>query len=141
MVPSQEARDAMFIPEDNRANFKDVIAKRSDLTRKAGGRLNIPGSGTVRHEAGEVLGYATSGPDAGRYKAYDNAATDGSQTAVGVLETTSDVDSDDNGSEIVIIKSGDLFEDLLIGLDAPAKVDLHANEYVEHGVNLISINA
>ena len=137
-----EVRDAMFDKQDYRANFKNVIAKRSDLVQFAGGRIVPAGAGlTVKHEAGLVLGFATSGADAGKYKPYNNANTDGSQTAVGVLSETTVTDEFGNGSEIAIIKSGVLFKDLLIGLDAAAIVDLKGSEYAEHGTNLISVNA
>jgi len=139
-MPSQEYRDSLFIPQDSRENFKNVIAKRSDLLRFAGGRIVKAGAGlTVTYEAGLVLGYATSGADAGFYKPYSNAATDGSQTAVGVLAESAITDDAGNGSEISIIKSGELYQDLLIGLDGPAIVDLNAKASVEHGSNLLQI--
>lgn len=137
MAPEAELRDALFNAEDNRANFKQIIAKRSDLVQYAGGRMTAPGSLT-RYEAGLVLGIVTA---TGRYAPYDNAHSDGTEVAVGVLSETTDADDDDNGTEIVVIKSGILFADKLIGLDSAAKTDLAANSYAEHGVNLISIRA
>lgn len=137
---SQELRDAMFIPSDSRSNFKQIIAKRSDLVRFDGGRLGPSQNGVVL-EAGTVLGYATSGGDSGFYKPYNSANTDGSQVAVGVLSEQADVDASGNGSEIAIIKAGVLFKDLLIGYDATAKTNLRAVESVEHGTNLVSISA
>jgi len=137
-----EVRDAVFDKQDFRANFKNVIAKRSDLVQFAGGRIKAAGAGTtVKYEAGLVLGFATSGGDAGKYKPYNNANTDGSEKAVGVLSETTTVDEFGNGSEISVIKSGVLFKDMLIGLDAAGIVDLGGSEYVEHGVNLISVKA
>lgn len=137
---SQELRDAMFIPEDSRANFKQVIAKRSDLVKFASGRMAKAGAGlTVTYRAGLVLGYATSGADSGRYKAYNDAATDGSQTAVAVLSEEVTTDEFDNGSACVVIKEGELLQASLIGLDAAGEVDLSAKKYVEGGVNIISI--
>lgn len=139
---SQEYRDSMFIAQDNRENFKQIIAKRSDLVQFAGGRIKYAGAGLLAsYEAGTVLGYATSGADAGKYKPYNSANTDGSQVAVGVLAEAAQTDEFGNGSEISIIKSGILFQDLLIGLDSGAIASLNGSSYVEHGTNLISIKA
>jgi len=135
-----ELRDALFIASDSRENFKNVIAKRSDLVQFDGGRLAPSLYGTTQY-AGLVLGKASSGPDSGYYKAYNDTNTDGSQTAVAVLAETQTVDASGNGSEIVLIREGILFEDLLIGLDANGKTDLGAHSFVEHGVNLIRIRA
>lgn len=135
-----EFRDALFIPEDSRANFKNVIAKRSDLVQFDGGRLAPSLYGTTQY-AGLVLGKASSGGDAGFYKAYNNGNSDGSEVAVGVLAETQTIESAGDGSEIVIIKEGILFEDLLIGLDSAGKTDMGAKSSVEHGVNLIRIRA
>lgn len=136
----QELRDALFIPSDNRENFKQVIAKRSDLVRFVGGRL-APSLNSSYQYAGLVLGYAATGGDAGYYKAYNSANTDGSQVAVGVLSEDANVDSSGNGSEIVVIKQGDLFVSALIGLDATAITAMGGKEYVEHGVTIIHISA
>lgn len=139
-MASQELRDAMFIKEDNRANFKQVIAKRSDLARFSKGRMAKAGVGlTVTYPAGLVLGLASSGADSGRYKAYSNAAVDGSEVAVGVLSEEVTTDEFDNGSLAVIIKEAELFQDALVGLDAAGEADLSAKKYVEAGVNIISI--
>jgi hypothetical protein len=134
-----DVRDSLFIPSDNRENFKDVIAKRSDLVRKAGGRL-APSLYSSYQYAGLVLGYATSGGDAGFYKAYNAANTDGSQTAVGVLDRDANVDAGGDGSEIVIIKSGDLLQALLIGLDSGGITNMGGHSYLEHGTQILSIN-
>ena len=140
-MPSQESRDALFIPSDSRSNFKSVIAKRSDLIRFDGGRIKPAASGTVTYNAGLVLGFANSGADAGYYKPYAAANTDGSQTAVGVLAADTIVDTADNGGEIQIIKEGDLLNDFLIGLDSTAITQMNGKVRAEHGVNLISIRA
>lgn len=138
-MQSQELRDSLFIASDNRENFKQIIAKRPDLTQFDGGRMKPAGAGlTVTYNAGLVLGYANSGADSGYYKPYNNSNSDGSEVAVGVLAEEVLVDEFDNGGECSIIKGGAvLFEDLLIGLDSAAKVDLKSNSSVEHGVNLI----
>jgi len=139
---SQEGRDALFIPSDYRQNFKNVIAKRSDLAVYAGGRMKPAGAGlTVTYEAGLVLGLAATGGDAGFYKPYNSANTDGSQVAVAVLADQVVTDEFGNGSEAVFIKSGILLKDLLIGLDAGAITNLGGKSSVEHGTNLLSIYA
>lgn len=140
-----ELRDSIFIASDNRENFKQVIAKRSDLVQRDRGRLAPSMAGTVQ-EAGLVLGLASSGGDAGFYKAYASGNTDGSQVAVGVLEEQANVASTPasgakDGSEVLIMKVAVLFKDLLIGYDATAKSNLNAHEYSEGGVNLVRINA
>ena len=134
-MASQELRDAIFIGTDQRTNFKNVIAKRSDLVRFDGGRMV---AGAALYEAGTVLGIVTA---SGLYKAYVSTATDGSQVAVGVLAEQASVDAAGNGSEIAVIKSGVLLKDLLIGLDSTAISALGGHVSVEHGTNLISINA
>lgn len=137
-----EARDAQFIASDSRGNFKNVIAKRSDLKRCDGGRIKYAGAGlTVTYEAGLVLGYATSGGDAGFWKPYASGNTDGSQVAAGVLEESTTTDEFGNGSEISIIKAAVLLQDLLIGLDGGAITALQGKASVEHGTNLLTIYA
>lgn len=137
---SQEASDALFIASDFRANFKNVIAKRTDLTKFSGGRMKYAGAGlTVTYNAGLVVGYATSGGDAGFYKPYASGNSDGSQIPVGVLSIGLIVDEFGNGSEAQIVTQGELFKDKLIGYDANAKSVLAAKEYVEHGTNLVII--
>jgi hypothetical protein len=143
-----ELRDALFIPQNNRENFKQIIAKRSDLVRYAGGRL-APSLANTYQYAGLVLGYAATGGDAGYYKAYAVGNTDGSQVAVGVLSEDANVGAVEaspggpagDGSEIVIIKEGDLLQGLLIGLDSNAITNMNGKAYVEHGTAIISIRA
>ena len=139
---TQELRDSLFIPSDSRANFKQIIAKRSDQVKFSSGRMKVAGAGlTVQYYAGLVLGYASSGADSGKFKPYNDSNSDGSEVAVGVLSEDVLTDEFGNGSEAVIIrgKGITLFKDKLIGLDAAAIVDLGAISYVEHGVNLLDI--
>lgn len=139
---SQEGRDAMFIGSDSRSNFKQIIAKRSDLARFDGGRMANAGAGLyVTYEPGLVVGYASTGADAGKYKPYASGNTDGSQVAVGILSEQVVTDDSANGSECAILKQAVLFKDLLIGLDAGAITSLSGHSSVEHGVNLFSFNA
>lgn len=142
-----ELRDALFIPSDNRENFKQIIAKRSDLVRYSRGRLAPSLVGTYQY-AGLVLGYASTGADAGYYKAYNSANSDGSQVAVGVLSEDASVSAPwqggsgpGDGSEIVIIKEGELFQSLLIGLDSTAITAMSGKSYTEGGNQIISIRA
>lgn len=135
-----ELRDAIFIPSDNRENFKQIIAKRSDLVQFDSGRLGPSQDGSYLY-AGTVLGLANSGGDSGFYKPYASGNTDGSQVAVGVLAEDANVDASGNGSEIVIIREGTLFKDLLVGYDGTAKTGLNASEFTESGVNLVRIRA
>jgi hypothetical protein len=134
---SQGLRDAGFIASDARANFKQIIAKRPDLVRFLGGRLKP----NVSYNAGQVLGLAATGGDAGFYKAYASGNTDGSQVAVGVLGENAGSDSTGYGSEAQIIVGGTLFKDKLIGLDSGAITNMNGASGVEHGVNLLTINA
>ena len=142
-----ELRDALFIPQDNRENFKQIIAKRSDLVQFAGGRLGPSQIGSYLY-AGTVLGLARSGGDAGYYKPYNSSNTDGSQVAVGILgedaNVTAPVGSPSgpagDGSEIkIIIGSANLFQSLLIGLDSGAITNLGAKSYTDHGTQILRI--
>ena len=143
-MASQEYRDALFIPTDNRANFKQIIAKRSDLAKFAGGRLAfsaVPSGTLVTTYAGTVLGYATSGADAGNYKPYNSGNTDGSQVPVGFLAEDVLTDQFGNGSECSVLrgKGMTLFQTALIGLDSGAITALGAVSYMEHGTQLLDV--
>jgi hypothetical protein len=138
-----ELRDSLFISADDRSNFKQIIAKRSDLVQFSGGRL-APSMTPGYYNAGLVLGYATSGADAGFYKTYNSANSDGSQVAVAILSEDANVQGTSstvgNGSEVVVIRAtANLFKDLLIGLDSNAITNLGAKSFVEHGVNILYI--
>lgn len=146
-----ELRDALFFPQDNRENFKQIIAKRSDLVRFSSGRLGPSQIGAYLY-AGTVLGLASSGGDSGFYKPYNSANTDGSQVAVAVLSEDANVQAPPSGlspasgpegfgSEIVMIRGGELFQALLIGLDSGAITNLNGHSYTEHGNQILSINA
>ena len=139
-----EVNDALFIASDNRENFKNVIAKRSDLVKFKSGRLAPSLAGTYQY-AGLVLGLASSGDDSGYYKAYDKDNSDGSQTPVGVLKDDANVQAAGSGpgagSLVSIIYEGDLFKDLLIGLDSDAITAMNGKQYPENGNNIISIRA
>jgi len=128
-------RDAQFKGSDFRGNFKQIIAKRSDLKRTQEVRLTPAGSGLfVVYHAGQVLGKITA---TGLYAAYDDGASDGTQVAKGILEATTEVDDQAGGTLAIMLRSATVFEDLLVGLDAAGKVDLGSKSYVENGVNLL----
>jgi hypothetical protein len=145
-----EYKDALFLPQDNRENFKQIIAKRSDLVRFARGRLGPSQIGSYL-VAGTVLGFATSGGDSGYLKPYVSSATDGSQVAVGVLSEDANVQAPPSGltpaagpagygSEVAYIRGGDLFQALLIGLDSNAITNLKGSSYLEGGNQILHID-
>jgi hypothetical protein len=138
-MADQEYRDSIFIKQDSRENFKQIIAKRSDLAKFAGGRI-IPAPTTtpVMTYAGTVLGYAATGANAGKYVPYVAGATDGSQVPVGVLSEDCLTDNLGNGSEISVLLSATVFQASLIGLDTNAITVLGAKSYTEHGTQLLS---
>ncbi len=143
-MATQEYRDSLFIASDNRANFKQIIAKRSDQAKFAGGRMAysaVSAGTTVTYLAGLVVGLATSGADSGKYKPYAAGNTDGSQVACGVLAEDVITDSAGNGSECSILrgKGISLFQAKLIGLDSGAITNLGALSYLEHGTLLLDI--
>jgi len=137
MANQPEYKDSLFIPQDSRSNFKQIIAKRPDLVKFNGGRLAPSLDGVAVH-AGTVLGYASTGADAGYYKPYVSSATDGSQVAVGVLSEYAAPDASGNGSEIVWIGGGELLQAMLVGLDAGAISALGAKSFTEQGVQILS---
>ena len=109
-------RDAGFTQYVNVQTFKEVIAQRPDLCVKEGGRMAPPATEQDFY-AGVVMSQYASGPNAGLWIAYDSAnasATDGSQTAKGILYGGAHVDTLGNGSEIVVILSGYVYSDLCI---------------------------
>lgn len=80
-------------------------------------------AGGAGHPSGLVVGRITA---SGKLVAYSNAASDGSQTAVGVLG--SDLLGVPDGDVKVVFMSADceVEESLLTGLDAAGKTDLLA---------------
>lgn len=72
--------------------------------------------------AGQVLGKITA---SGKYKAYDNAAVDGSQTAAGILYAATDATGGDQPATGVM-RLAEVTGSLLTGLDAPGTADLAA---------------
>jgi hypothetical protein len=139
---STEGTDAIFIGQDTRTDFKQIIAKRSDLAKFARGRLVFPATGDQIYYAGQVLGQITApGPTQYRWTPYNVSNTDGSQIAKAILANTIDVDSNDNGSEVTLLTGGcAVFQSSLIGLDSAAITALGARSYVENGVNILDLS-
>ncbi len=73
-------------------------------------------------QAGTVLGKVTA---SGKYVAYDNAATNGSQTAAGVLYAQVDATSAD-ATALGIMRHAEVKASFLTGFDTAAKADLEA---------------
>ncbi len=76
----------------------------------------VSGSGALTR--GTLLGKVTA---SGKYKPYNNANADGSETAKLVL--AEDVDASSADVNTSAFASGEFNEDSLIGLDAAARVD------------------
>lgn len=74
------------------------------------------------YPAGQVLGKITA---SGKYTAYDDGASDGSETAAAILWSAADTSSAD-ASKAVIVRDAEVSEGLLTGLDANGKADLAA---------------
>jgi len=75
------------------------------------------------YEAGTILGKVDA---TGLYKAHDPAATDGSQTAAGILYETTDASAADTPA-VAIVRLAEVDGTLLVGDVAAAKDDLAAN--------------
>jgi hypothetical protein len=80
----------------------------------------VSGAGVL--EAGTLLGKITA---SGKYKAYANANSDGSETAAAILYAGIDATAAD-AVAVAIVRHAEVNAGSLIGLDAPARVDLTA---------------
>lgn len=129
-------RDAKFKASDFRANFKQIIAKRSDLKKTQSIRITPAGSGLfVMFEAGTLMAKITS---SGLYTAYDDASeTAGINVCVGILEASTEVDDAADGTLAIMLRGAVVFKDLLVGYDAAGLADLDGKVFVENGVNLL----
>lgn len=76
----------------------------------------------TRLQAGTVMGRLTSN---GNFAPYNNAATDGTQTAVAVLYADAPV-SATTEQAVVIARAAEVAAALLTGLDTPGRADLAA---------------
>lgn len=99
------------------------------LYAEANGTLSreriVIASGEGVLKAGTVLGKLAGG----KYAAYDNAAADGSQTAVGILYAGVDATSAD-ADGVLIARHAEVVEAALTGLDAAGKTDLAALQII-----------
>lgn len=78
-------------------------------------------------EAGQVMGIETA---TGKWKKYDNAATDGTQVARGILERYVDASGSADITDAKIALPGGWFkESALVGLNDAARVDLGASSF------------
>jgi hypothetical protein len=135
-MPSQELRDAMFVGSDQRSNFKQIIAKRSDLVQFARGRMVTPGADTT-YEAGTILGQVTA---TGLLKPWNAASVDGSEVPVGALSESALVSAvSGDGGEVVYIRKGTLFYDKLIAPTNAWVATYGAKQFVEGGENLVEL--
>ncbi len=76
--------------------------------------------------AGAVLGKLSA---SGKYVAYNNAASDGSQTAAGILyESVPDAASDQKA--VAIVRHAEVMGAMLTGLDTDAVADLAALQII-----------
>jgi hypothetical protein len=137
-MANQAAHDSLWIGSGYRANFKQIVAKRSDLVKWSRGRVIAPTSGAnVVYNAGTLMGQVTSGGNAGKYKPYASGSSDGSQNPVGFLADDVEVDTLGNGSEIRLITGGQVYLNALIGLDAGGQTALKAKVIVEGGNSIL----
>lgn len=91
---------------------EEVSASRENIVLPAGAAL----------PAGQVLGKVTA---SGKYAAYNNAASDGTEVAAAILYAPADASAGDRRA-VGIFRLASVVESKLTGLDAPGKVDLAA---------------
>ena len=94
--------------------FKEVLASTDLQAKLPGGVLLAQGNGVIAK--GTVLGKVTA---TGKYIPYVSTASDGSQTAVCILDNDQDTTNSDVGASAWI--SGIFNSSVLTGLDAGAK--------------------
>jgi hypothetical protein len=75
--------------------------------------------------AGTVVGAYTTGPNAGKVGAYDNAATDGRETAIGIITNSIPEEiAQTNDASVTVYTAGKFKTNGLTGLDPNATTDL-----------------
>lgn len=97
--------------------FTEVLASTDLQAKLPGGVLLAQGNGVVKK--GTVLGKVTASSE---FVPYDADATDGSQTAVCILDNDQDTTVSDIGASAWI--AGIFYESKLTGIDAAAKAAL-----------------
>lgn len=76
--------------------------------------------------AGTVVSKLTSG---GKYVEYDNAGTDGTETAAGILYAAV-ADSASDQTAVIIARHAEVDESMLTGIDSGGKADLAAADII-----------
>lgn len=128
--------DARFNGEIFRKDHPMIIAQNRQLASILPVRLAYNASGYV---AGRVLGRNTT---SGYFENYDGGASSGLDTASCVLFESHDVTEFQSATGTVIARGifrGDVYKDLLLGLDAGAETDLNSRTIVDAtGINILS---
>jgi len=102
-------------------HFKEVLASTDLQAKLPGGVLLKNGQGVLKK--GTVLGKITAaGADKDKFVAYLKSASDGSQTAVCILDNDADTTNSDIGASAWI--AGIFDSSKLTGLDTDAKTEL-----------------
>lgn len=108
------------------ATFTEALRTGEFIISEASGTRSreevtvVSGEGAL--PAGQVLGVVTA---SGKYAAYDNAASDGTQTAAAVLYAAVDA-TDADVPAVVIARDAEVAEAHLTGIDANGITDLAA---------------
>lgn len=120
--------DATFSGDIFHVNHPMILAQNRHLATLVPVRLAYDASG---YEAGRVVARNST---SGEYAKYDNGASSGLDTAVGILfeEAPAAYFDSTTGSVIArMIAGGEVFESKLVGLDANAKTDLGSRSIVD----------
>lgn len=120
--------DPTFSGSIFRKDHPMVLAQNRQLATMVPVALAYNASGYV---AGRVLGRNSV---SGQYANYDNGASSGLDTAVGVLFESVDVTEFESSTGTIharMIVGGELYESKLLGLDANAKTDLGSRSIVD----------
>lgn len=116
MNPSQYAAAPGYGPTYTQ-NFKEILASTDFQLKLPGGVMLKQGQGVLAK--GTVLGKVTA---TGLFVAYNASATDGSQTAVCILDNDQDTTNGNIGASAFI--GGVFISSKLTGLDAAAQTAL-----------------
>lgn len=127
--------DAKINNQITRNDFAIILACNRQLATLVPVRL--VNNGTSDYKAGLVVGRITT---SGLYKNYDDSASDGSQTAVGVLfEDVLASDVPASGLPVArAIVGGEVYLGKLTGFDAAAGTDLGARTIIDaSGISIL----
>lgn len=108
----EKNRTGGFILSEGNGNIS-----REEITIKSG-------AGVL--QAGQVLGNLTVG---GKFSVYNNAATDGTQTATAILYSEIDATTAD-AKAVVIVRAAEVKANQLIAIDAASIVELATNQII-----------